>query len=304
MTPAPWNSPGFDLEPTAPGTGPFPKRDFLATWWERMATTNDRLVIADDGAGLIAAGLDGDVLHLLGHEDVTDYHSPLGRMTGDLVAQLAAAVASGTSFRFDSLPAEAADALVPALLEHAADVAKRQHEVAAVLTLPDSFDDYLTAIGKKERHETRRKRRRFESEIGSPRLARVGGEDAVRLFANMHRLSAGDKGEFMTETMEEFFHALHRDAAAVIDVLMGDAAAPVAAAFGFEDENAYYLYNSAYDPDAAHASPGVVLVSMLIENAITSGRQVFDFLKGAEPYKFRLGAQPRPLYVLEGRFGS
>lgn len=303
MTPAPWSSAGFDLTPTAPATGPFAGRDFLATWWELMAG-DARLVIADDGAGLIAAGLHGETLHLVGDEDVTDYHSPRGRMTGDLVAQLAAAVPAGTPFRFDSLPAEAADALVPALLSHASDVAKGQHEIAAVLPLPGSFDDYLAAIGKKERHETRRKRRRFEAELGPPRLARVGGEDAVRSFANMHRLSSGDKGEFMTEAMEEFFLALHQRAGAVIDALLGDDGVPVAAAFGFEDAEAYYLYNSAYDPKAAHASPGVVLVSMLIENAIAAGRRAFDFLKGDEAYKFRLGAEPRPLYVLEGRFGG
>jgi len=65
---------------------------------------------------------------------------------------------------------------------------------------------------------------------------------------------------------------------------------------------AYYLYNSASDPAVGHASPGVVLVSALFEDRIARGTRIFDFLKGDEPYKFRYGARPRPLFLLEGRF--
>ena len=33
-----------------------------------------------------------------------------------------------------------------------------------------------------------------------------------------------------------------------------------------------------------------------IEFAIEEGQAIFDFLKGDEAYKFRLGAEPRPLF--------
>ena len=38
------------------------------------------------------------------------------------------------------------------------------------------------------------------------------------------------------------------------------------------------------------------MLSHLIERSIDDGKKVFDFLKGDETYKFRLGAQPRPLF--------
>ena len=44
----------------------------------------------------------------------------------------------------------------------------------------------------------------------------------------------------------------------------------------------------------------MVLLWMLFERAISTGIPRFDFLKGDEDYKLRLGAEPRPLYVLEG----
>ena len=73
-----------------------------------------------------------------------------------------------------------------------------------------------------------------------------------------------------------------------------------AVAFGFEDPHTTYLYNSAYEPDVAEASPGIVLVSSLVADAIDRGHTRFDFLKGDEIYKFRMGAHERPLYRLTG----
>ncbi|HAX81359.1 MAG TPA: hypothetical protein DCY40_02185 [Actinobacteria bacterium] len=90
------------------------------------------------------------------------------------------------------------------------------------------------------------------------------------------------------------------EAGAVIDVLCDGDGAPVGAAFGFEDADTYYLYNSAFHQERSELSPGIVLVTALIDAAIAGGKRRFDFLKGGEDYKARLGAVPRPLFALEG----
>jgi CelD/BcsL family acetyltransferase involved in cellulose biosynthesis len=69
----------------------------------------------------------------------------------------------------------------------------------------------------------------------------------------------------------------------------------------FSDDQGIYLYNSSYDPHLAEASPGIAIVGTLIEQAIAEGLPRFDFLKGAETYKFRLGAEARPLYRITSR---
>jgi CelD/BcsL family acetyltransferase involved in cellulose biosynthesis len=43
-----------------------------------------------------------------------------------------------------------------------------------------------------------------------------------------------------------------------------------------------------------------VLVDLLVRRALAERLHRFDFLKGEEPYKFRLGARPRPLFTVEG----
>ena len=70
---------------------------------------------------------------------------------------------------------------------------------------------------------------------------------------------------------------------------------------GYSDEDCYYLYNSSFDPAHSALSPGVVLLSSLIERAIGEGLTRFDFLKGDETYKRRLGAVYRPLYTVTSR---
>lgn len=297
-----WDVYAFNLHPLEPGTGPFPELPFVRTWWEERRPHGGELLIASSDIGLVPFVLTDGLVTIAGDPDVTDYHSPLGAGLAMLIEELAATVPPGTQFDLDSLPGRASSGLNDALLDNGFTPHGAVHEVAAVLELPDTFDDYLAALSKKERHETRRKIRRFGEALGEPRVVRYKGADAVGRFAEMHRHSSGDKGEFMTTSMESFFLALHERADAIIDVLVGDEDVPAAAAFGFEDDAAYYLYNSAYEPQYRDSSPGVVLLAKLIEQAIDSGRRTFDFLKGDEAYKFRLGATERPLCRLSGVF--
>jgi CelD/BcsL family acetyltransferase involved in cellulose biosynthesis len=294
-----WTTPGFELDPVAPRTGPFVRREVLAAWHAHRGAAG-RVMLVESPDALLPLFGDSQSIRFLGEADLTDYHSPLG--TADAVRALTAAffstVAPGTEIDLNSLPIEAVAPLRQGLHDAAIETRPVEHEVAAVLTLPDRFEDWLAGIGKKERHEVRRKRRRFIEELGDFELRRVTGADAVARFAAMHRAASGDKGLFMTDEMEGLFQDLHRHAGAVIDVIAGEGEA-VAVAFGFEDDDGYYLYNSAYDPTARRASPGIVLLAALIEQAIQSGKPVFDFLKGDETYKFRHGAEARPLFALK-----
>ena len=256
-------------------------------------------VLADeDGEVVLVEGTDR--LGLLGHEDLVDYRSPVGETVG-LLSHRFRLLGPGRRFRFDSLPAAAADVFTTAL--DRAGIAHRtgRHTATAVLDLPGSFDDYLAAIGKRERHETRRKRRRFEAALGTPRVVTIRETGpALDSFFRLHRRSAGSKGSFMTDRMAGMFVDLLGGEGWQLDALYGDDPRLVAAVIGYTDRSGYYLYNSAYDPDLRHASPGVVLLSELIRLAIDSGLEVFDFLKGEERYKFRMGARRRPLFLVEG----
>ena len=286
--------------PTAPRVGPFAGRHFLSTVWRHTALPGQVPCVLEDDKGEVVLVEDSDGLSLLGHEDLVDYRSPAGD-TKELLADLFRQLGPGRRLRFDSLPSGAAEVFTTALDRAGIHHRTAPHTATAVLDLPGSFDDYLMAISKKERHETRRKRRRFESALGAPRVVtfREAGP-ALEDFFCLHRRSQGRKGSFMTDRMAGMFADLLGGEGWQIDALYGDDPRLAAAVLGYADESGYYLYNSAYDPDLRHASPGVVLLSELIRLAIGNGMVVFDFLKGDETYKFRMGARPRSLFLVEG----
>lgn len=297
-----WRTATFELPPIAPRTGPFPTRAYLETWWDRRGE-GDLILTETDKSLAVLVKVD-DSVTFAGEADLTDYHSPLGSIGVESLTDAIQSLPERTRLSLDSLPSEASEAVAGALRDSNLTPTVEQHTVSAVLELPDSFDDYLMMIGKKERHELRRKRRRFDNEVGPARLERREGPEAVKLFAHLHRLSAGDKGEFMTPEMEDFFLALHLNVGGCIDVLLDGNDRPASAIFSFEDDEGFYLYNSAFEPELRTLSPGNVMLSHLIEQAIESGKRVFDFLKGDETYKFRLGAEPRPLYAVTATVGE
>ncbi|HSM02212.1 MAG TPA: GNAT family N-acetyltransferase [Acidimicrobiia bacterium] len=282
--------------PLAPLVGPFPEEPFVDVWWRHRAAGVP--VVAESDGSVLACVLADGMLRMAGEADLTDYHSPLGSSLSGLVDRLIAAVPPGTRLVLDSLPEEAAVPLAAALSVVGVEVSATEHAATMTLDLPERIDDHMADLAGKHRHEIRRKRRRFEDALGMPGLRR--DDSGFNAFVEMHRAAPGDKGLFMTDGMAGFFRDLLATPGWVLDALVGSSGKPVAAAVGFEDDRAYYLYNSSFDPAAAEASPGIVLTDELIRAAIGSGRRRFDFLKGRESYKRRFGAVPRPLTLLEG----
>lgn len=290
-----WNQTGFDLPAVAEAVGPFCRAEFIGIVSEFDKGTP---LPAEAPDAFIPLRRHGDEILFAGDPDLTDYHTPFGEGSEALIAAVAKEQSPGR-FRLDSLPAEAAKPLI-AGLEHAGwAVETRVHEVAAVLDLPHTFDQYLSDVGKKERHEIRRKRRRYERANGEVNHeSHFGPGWAFDEFVSLHRLAEGEKGRFLTDDRLHVFRRLVETEGWRIDVLHTPDGGAAAAVFGYSDPTGYYLYNSAYDPARRDGSPGVVLLGSMIKRAISEGMPRFDFLKGDEGYKFRLGARRRELYEI------
>lgn len=283
-------------DPVADHIGPFACAELQEVMWDHTRGEGESLIVAADDRGGSALWLGEGRMGMIGPEHLVDYRSPVGD-PGPALKSTMTEVGAGVRYRFDSLPEAAARAVAGAI--GAPDPV--EHESTAVLTLPSTYDDYLAGLGKKDRHETRRKMRRFGDQLGEPRVVTYDqpGAPLQRFFA-LHRLADGRKATFMTPAMTRLFTDLVKLPGWRVDALYGDGPRSVAATVAFVDRSGYYLYNSAYDPTTRDASPGVVLLNSLIASAISDGVDVFDFLKGDEQYKYRMGADRRPLYVVEG----
>lgn len=278
--------------------GGFARPEFLELVHRHYPTGEWRAIA--DGDSFVPTVVDGSTLMFAGHEDLIDYRAPVGPNALQRLAELIEAEPA-LSVRVDSLPAEAASIVQEAALRAGRAPELASHETTARLDIAGGFDAYLAALSKKERHELRRKRRRYAEELGDVQLVRESAPgQLLEEFIRLHREAQGDKGDFMTEAMAEYF----RDVLALdgwhVDGLVERHGRITAAVFAYEDDRAYYLYNSGYDPDLRHVSPGIVLLGALIERTADSHRVVFDFLKGDETYKYRLGAHSRQLFTVTG----
>jgi CelD/BcsL family acetyltransferase involved in cellulose biosynthesis len=177
------------------------------------------------------------------------------------------------------------------------------------MPLPDRWEVYLQGLSGKERHEIRRKLRRLEEagRVGLRCIRRAAEiPQAMEAFFTLFEANRPSKAAFMTDTMRTFFQSLATNLAAV-DMLrlyfldLDDR--PIAASMCFDHDGAVYLYNNGYDASFRSLSPGLLGKVLTIRESVRRGCRVYDFLKGAEAYKKRLGGRPVDLYrcVLELR---
>ena len=173
------------------------------------------------------------------------------------------------------------------------------------LKLYSTWEDYLAGFAKKERHEIRRKLRRLKNEVKDYRYRVIEEsgevEDFTAYFLDLFKQNP-EKDNFLTEKMERFFHMLIGNMAradlARFGLLEIDGSVAAAVLY-FDYRDRIYLYNSGYIADYGSLSVGLLSKIFCIRDSIERGRQVFDFLKGQEVYKSRLGGTAIPIYKVQ-----
>lgn len=170
-------------------------------------------------------------------------------------------------------------------------------ELCPMLKLPTNWDEYLSSLNSKSRHELRRKLRR----ASIMQINHYTTDDLYILFELMANSSRAKK-LFLSEEIKKFFSALAlrfeekgwlRFKVGIINKQ------PAAVIFAFQYNKKIYLYNSGFDHNFAQFSPGIVLIANDLKDAIAHRITEYDFLRGAEDYKFKLGATTYYTYHLK-----
>ncbi len=294
--------------------GVFAHPAWLRAWWETLGSGELILgLVWDDDAPVAVFATSGaadGLLNVLGSQDVTDEQVPVsvpGREADTLRFFLDWAFSEGgfDRVRFHSVldGVRWIDVLAGVASDGGFTLSKEQVDVAPVIELPSSFDDYMASLDGHDRHEMRRKRRRL-GETGEWKIRRaheVGWESDLAAFFEFHRQAPGEKAGFFTEERERFFRRLAADlflmGLARLDVLDLEGE-PVACTFSYDYRDSLALYNSSFRSDLAKLAPGMVLVGSLIEQSIDENKKTFDFLRGDESYKKRFGPVARPVWEL------
>lgn len=177
-------------------------------------------------------------------------------------------------------------------------------DTAPSLNLPGNFEVYLKGLTKKDRHEIRRKMRRAEKEgiIAFKKLDQLSQiMDTIPHFLDLFRKSMDKKDEFLNSEREGFFIAMAEELSKMgwlelFALILDEKEIAYLLCFNYHDT--LYLYNSAYDPDYSSISPGIVVITCCLEDAINRGIKRFDFLRGNEAYKYHFGAKNHTLNTL------
>lgn len=295
----------------------FASPEWNHAWWKEFKTGKELLLLTirrgADAVGIVPLyrKMDGSrrILRFVGGIDLTDYLGPIcslddrAEVSEAFVEWLATTDVEWDEFDAHNMPVPLgfADHLVERADARGFSFTIDQEETSAVLALPSSWDEYLEGLVSKDRHELRRKQRRLARDHPDAIVRSVtegSFELDLKTFVEMHRGAGGHKGRFMRPDVMIFFERIGWVGLAQgwlrMDVLEV-ANRAIAMTFGFQIERKFYLYNSAYEPDVARLSPGLVLTAKLVERAIEEGLDLFDFLRGSERYKSQLGATPVPL---------
>ncbi|MBI3521675.1 MAG: GNAT family N-acetyltransferase [Chloroflexi bacterium] len=287
---------------------------FLTPEWLSVARAHDAgtsitLAIGDPVRGIAALARDPDGAIRFAGGELTDLQ--------DVVAapgtEAAAAGALGRwlarerppcvrlSFVFEDSPT--LPAVATELTRAGYAVTQRRLVTSPSLPLPADFETYVQSLGKKERHELRRKLRRLETTATASYRTVSDAERPAVLdrFFELHRLSHGRKADFMTPPVERFFRDVAEALAPLGRLRLGALhvdGTDVAILFGFAYRQTLALYNAAYDPGLSSLSIGIASHAWAIRDAIAEGMNVYDLLRGDEPYKYDLGARDRYLAEL------
>lgn len=294
------------------------------TWW-RAYQPGELWIIAcrDDTGRLVGLApwfienhvVHGRVVRSIGCVEVTDYLDIIVDLNcvEAVFHALAAYVAQHRS-QFDvldlcNLPEDSPSYLIfPDILrQHGFTVMMKQQEVCPIILLPDTWEEYLEKLDKKQRHEIRRKIRRAES-----------GEDVVDWyivddshdiqtevgrFLDLMAASQHEKARFLDDPKNRAFFQqaiplIHAQGWLQLNFLRVNGQA-AAAYVNFVYGQRVLVYNSGLRAaEYGHLSPGIVLLAYNIRHAIEQGYKVFDFLRGNEVYKYRMGARDTRVFML------
>lgn len=306
---------------------PFLRHEYLSGWWRTRGGGEwdqaELYVVTARRADRSLAGIaplfftpsweGGPALLLLGSIDVSDYLDFIARPADlpEFIEALLIFLAGVQDPLWETLDLYNVleDSPTLSLIGAAASrcgwqVEQEQLEPCPYVPLPGNWEEYLSGIKKKQRHEIRRKLRRAESYSETVRWYIIDKEtelttaeleaEAEAFLALMAHDPA--KAQFLTESKrahnKQTIRAAYENGwlqLAFIEI----GGVKAAAYFNFDYGGHILVYNSGLDFTFGDLSPGWVLLGYLLQWANENGRATFDFMRGDEEYKYRFGAVDR-----------
>jgi CelD/BcsL family acetyltransferase involved in cellulose biosynthesis len=304
---------------------PFLRFEYLSTWWETLGggewPDSDLYILIgerEDGELVGIAPLffthnrqAEPALMLVGSIEISDYLDFIVR-TSDIeefaktLLEFLTGIDDPAWHVLDLYNLPDTSPTLPALKNAAEKIGwiykQEQLQPCPHIPLPGDWEAYLSTIDKKQRHEIRRKMRRAEE--NNPPVLWYFVTDEEKLDQEIDDFLAmmaqdPEKARFLSDVMRTQMRASVHAAfqAGWLQLSFLTVGGEKSASYlNFDFGGHIWVYNSGWDLKYRDLSPGWVLLGYLLKWAIDHGRQSFDFMRGAEDYKYRFGGIDR--YVM------
>ena len=288
----------------------FSSPDWAEAWWKHFSqgSTLSAGAVEENGAviGIAPLRLQDGILRFIGSDNLFDFQDFIIENSGEevfyrtLLQYLTGTGATAMDLGPLLPDSSAYRLLIPLARELGLDVTCRPDEVTVSLDLPADLPSYLALLSGKQRHELLRKERRLneEGDVSYRVIDRADGAD-IDLFLDFFRKSREDKDRFLTPTVELFMRDIisYNQSRGMLRLgILELNSTPIAATLCFEYRDGIYLYNSGYAPDYRWLSAGLLSKYYSIRDSIAQKKSYYDFLRGAEKYKFHLGGKETVLF--------
>ena len=302
-----------DWEKLIKNTGgtPFISPFWQKLWWKNFGDGSLYITkILDDQEviGIVPLYLNGNIARFIGGTDLFDYQDFIFKKGCEekAIKTFLGHVAS-LSWNEIELLSIPENSLNIDLLERLSGDFGFSFEASVLETspgkyLPETWEEYISGLSKKNRHELKRKFKRIQEQGYEFYICQESDLlNSLSDFFRLHKLSSVDKFDFMTPEREKFFTeiAIHHMKNKQMNLSFVEMdGVRVATSFCFDYGNSTFLYNSGYDRDFSSLSVGLICNALVIKSSINQGKKFFDFLRGDERYKYHLGGTDKSVYKI------
>ena len=283
---------------------PFQSPQWLLPWWKHFGSDTPHVIASSTNGELDALA----PLYILRDEDSGE---SLGLFLGtgnsdylDLLgdaSQLIEPITRADCQLWDLQQLRPSSGLLGVALPEGWSDNVEDQDPCPVLSIDNAGDELGNLLSTHARKKLRYFRRSLERE-GDVRYESATAESLDTLLDALYELHAarwqkrGLPGVLADEVTQSFHREVARrmlDAGALrmYAVRVNERIAGVF--YGFAHQGTVYYYLSGYDPALEKLSIGNILVAHAIEDAVRDGATTFDFLRGAEEYKYAWGAKDR-----------
>ncbi|HDZ27177.1 hypothetical protein LCGC14_1398830 [marine sediment metagenome] len=296
----------------------FLTHEWISSWWKCFSEDNSlEILIFKDQEGSLAGIapflIENKTLRFIASQEVSDYCDVITHKETreefyqNLLSYLKKNYSDVGKIELMNLKASSPTlSFLPGLApEYGYSSFYTETEVAPLLELPSSYEDYMKGLSKKNRHELQRKLKRIES-LEGVKITKVTDtrelQPSLGKFIALHKEGSPSKERFWKKKgMSDFFQEVASRLAlqkwVELNLLFYEDRI-MAALLNFSYADTIYFYNVSFNKDFARYSPGLFLFNHCIKQAIQEGKRKADFLRGREKYKYYFGAEDSKIFRL------